>query len=299
MAARHGAPAVPGGGLGRARRRAGRRPRQLGPALPHHLGHRPGAGRAVRASRPGRRGAGPGRAPLPAPRRRPRVVGWRRDRRTRCRARAQRRRPWAAELTGRGRGLRDLRAGGRGDLRRHRRRPRPGPQGLAGSARAAPGADGGRRPGARGRPDAADHRGRRGPDHQPGPDVALRRGPPELGPDLGEPRHPGAARAVVAVGRRDRAAAARAVLPGLRHARHAPAPARHRPRLLVVRAHPEDHREGVRALRLRAEPGPDRQEHPAAAQPGRAPVRPDRSRRSSSTAPTSWWPTRCPSWSRA
>ena len=36
-----------------------------------------------------------------------------------------------------------------------------------------------------------------------------------------------------------------------------------RPRPQLVRAHPEDHREGVRALRVRAEPGPDRQEHPA------------------------------------
>ena len=51
----HGAPAVPGGRLGRARRRPGRRARQLGAALPPHLGHRPGRGRAVRA--PGARGA--------------------------------------------------------------------------------------------------------------------------------------------------------------------------------------------------------------------------------------------------
>ena len=57
--------------------------------------------------------------------------------------------------------------------------------------------------------------------HQPRPDVALRRGPAQLGPDLGEPRHPDPARPVVAVAGRDRQAAARAVLPGLRHPRHA------------------------------------------------------------------------------
>ena len=41
---------------------------------------------------------------------------------------------------------------------------------------------------------------------------------------------------------------------------------RDRLRLLLVRAHPEDHREGVRALRLGAEPRPHRQGHQAAAQ---------------------------------
>ena len=43
------------------------------------------------------------------------------------------------------------------------------------------------------------------------------------------------------------------------------APAYHRLRLLVVRAHPEDHREGVRAVGLRAEPRPHRQGRQAAA----------------------------------
>ena len=42
-----------------------------------------------------------------------------------------------------------------------------------------------RRAGARRRPDARDHRGRRRPDRQPRPDVALHRGRPQLGPDLG------------------------------------------------------------------------------------------------------------------
>ena len=48
----------------------------------------------------------------------------------------------------------------------------------------------------------------------------------------------------------------------------------HRLRLLVVRADPEDHREGVRALGLRAEPRPDRQGRQAAARPGCRPGAP-------------------------
>ena len=57
LAARHGAPAVPGRRVGRARRRPRRRARQLGPALPHHLGHRARHRRAVRATGPRRRRA--------------------------------------------------------------------------------------------------------------------------------------------------------------------------------------------------------------------------------------------------
>ena len=105
--------------------------------------------------------------------------------------------------------------------------------------------------------------------HQRGPDVALRRGHPQLGPDLGQPRHPDPPGSVLDVVRRRRAAPARAVPPGLRHPRHPASPARDRLRLLVVRAHPEDHREGVRALGLRAEPRPDRQGREAAARPRR------------------------------
>ena len=44
---------LPGRRLGRARRLPGDRARQLGAALPHHLGHRPGRGRAVRPAGPG------------------------------------------------------------------------------------------------------------------------------------------------------------------------------------------------------------------------------------------------------
>ena len=67
----------------------------------------------------------------------------------------------------------------------------------------------------------------------------------------------------------------------------------HRLRLLVVRADPEDHREGVRALGLRAEPRPHRQGRQAAALAAARRAHPARSRRSSSTARTSWSPTTC------
>ncbi len=50
LAARDGAPDLPGRRLGRARRRPGRRPRQLGAPLPPDLGDRSGRGRAVRAT---------------------------------------------------------------------------------------------------------------------------------------------------------------------------------------------------------------------------------------------------------
>ena len=86
-------------------------PRQLGAALPHHLGHRPR--RASSRSRGGSRAAvdaGPGRAALPAPGRRAgrhRRGGHRRARR---RPRAQRRRPRRGELADRGRATSSSRA---------------------------------------------------------------------------------------------------------------------------------------------------------------------------------------------
>ena len=107
--------------------------------------------------------------------------------------------------------------------------------------------------------------GRRRQRHPPRPHVALHRGHPQLGPDLAAARHPHPARPVVAVAGRDRQAPAGAAVPRLRHARHARAHHAHRPRPHVVRADPEDHREGVRALGLRAEPGHHRQERPRAA----------------------------------
>ena len=82
-------------------------------------------------------------------------------------------------------------------------------------------------------------------------------------------------------------------LPGLRHPQHAEVDHRHRLRLLLVRHHAEDHREGVRALRLGAEPGPHQQGHPASS--SRASGRPpSRSRSSRRTAWTSSSPTTLP-----
>ena len=101
----------------------------------------------------------------------------------------------------------------------------------------------------------ADRPGRRRAVDQPRPHVALRRGHQELEPDLADARHPDPARAVVAVARRDRPAPAGPAVPRVRHARHARAHHDHRPRPHVVRADAEDHREGVRAVGLRAEPG--------------------------------------------
>ena len=192
----------------------------------------------------------------------------------------------------RDRRLRVRRPGRDRHLRRHRREPRPGPPQLAGRpARQPAEVHGLRRPGPRGRPDDPDHPvvGRRG--DQPRPDVALHRGHPQLGPDLGEPRHPDPPRPVVAVALGDRRAVPGAVPPRLRLPRHPRRDHAHRLRLLVVRADPEGDREGVRAVGLRAEPRPDRQGHQAAAQAGAGRARPGRSRRSSSTARTSWWPT--------
>ena len=155
-------------------------------------------------------------------------------------------------------------------------------------------------PGTRRRADARDRRGRRRQPGQPRPDVALHRGHPQLGPDLAAPRDPDHPRPVVAVARRERRPHGGAELPGLRHARHAQAHPLDRPRLLVVHPHPVDHREGVRALRLRAEPGrhrqgpqaarshPDRRRRPGTGRGVQAPRRGLRRARR-----------RCPNWSPA
>lgn len=72
--------------------------------------------------------------------------------------------------------LRVHRAGRHRDLGWHRRRPRPGSQAVAGRPpRPAAEVHGRGRPGTRRRPDAAHHRGGRGGDHQPRPDVATPR----------------------------------------------------------------------------------------------------------------------------
>ena len=210
VAARDGPPALPDRRLGRARRRPGRRARQLGAAVPHHLGDRPG--RRRRRSSGGSASTSP-----PAGSRsrfRHRVDGLVVDGGTVVGVQGHTLAPDDAD---RGRptnrdevGDFELRgAGGDRHQRRHRRQPRPGPQGLAGAARHAAADDGRRRTGPRRRPDARHHRGGRRTGDQPGPDVALRRGAAQLGPDLGEPRHPDPARPVVAVAGRRRAAGCR------------------------------------------------------------------------------------------
>ena len=283
LAARPGPALVPAGRLGRARRPAGRRARQLGAALPRHLGHRARGGRPRSRAGSGRpRREGRVQFALPAP-------GRRADRRPTAPSTACAARSWSRASAARGhRSSRTetgefelhapavlVTAGGIGanhDLVRQNWPARLGP---------AAGTDDLRRARARGRPDAGHHRAGRRPDRQPRPDVALHRGHPELGPDLAAARHPDPARAVLAVVRRPRPAVPGAELPRLRHPRHA---AGHRPvrlRLLLVRADPADHREGVRALRLGAEPRPDRQGRQRLCSAGRGPGRPARSRRSS------------------
>ena len=186
--------------LARARRVAGRRPRQLGAALPHHLGHRPRRGGALRA--PGARGRGPraGGAALPPPRGRAGHHGRRGHRRARQGA--------GGQLGGARPGARPHR-----DRRLRGRAPRPWCSPPAASAAtttwcarsgptgwAAARADALRRPRPRGRPDAGDRQGRGRQRDQRGPHVALRRGDPQLGPDLAHARHPDHPRALVACG---------------------------------------------------------------------------------------------------
>ncbi len=110
------------------------------------------------------------------------------------------------------------------------------------------------------------------------------------------PRHPHSARAVVAVARRHREAAARAALSGLRHPRHARAHRADRPGLHLVRAERPHHRQGVRAVRPGAEPRPHRAQRPGGARPGAARRTRRRCRRSSTRASTSSAQPRCGSW---
>ena len=245
-----------------------RRARQLGAALPHHLGHRPGRGRAVRA--PGARGASTrGLVELRFRHRVDELVDDRRRGRPGCAARcsspatSQR---GAAELPRRGRRVRA----------RARRRSSSPPAASAAtttwSARAWP-----ERLGTP--PRTHDRRAcpptstagcsaiteaAGGRVDQPRPDVALRRGHPQLGPGLA------AATASASCPARRRCGSTRSASGCPRRSSPASTPSarcdhlrRTGLRPLLVRAHPEDHREGVRALRLRAEPRPDRQE-PAA-----------------------------------
>ena len=267
--------------LGRARRRPGDRPRQLGAPLPPHLGHRPRGGADLRR----------------AGRSRPRPPGSYASRSaTRSTSWSSRTAPSSASAapcwptTTAGRGVKSSRdavgdfehraAGGRRHLRRHRPQPRADAPQLADRARRRRArAHDLRRPRARRRPDAGHRRGRRRDDGQPGPDVGLRRGHPQLGPGLARPRHPDPARPVVDVVRRHRPAARGHVGRARRGLdRRDEADPGHRPRLLVVRADPVDHREGVRPLRLRAEPRHHRQgpQVPRPEPPGQGRPRPGR-----------------------
>ena len=205
-----GLQAVPGRRLGRARRRPRGGPRQLGAPLPHHVGHRPGGRRAVRASGARARRDRPHHVRVQAPRRRPGRRGRHRRRRHR---RACSSRPTSTRGAASSRveiGDFELRAqavvvtsggiGGDHDLVR---------TGLARATRHPARDDGRRRPRPRRRTHAGDQRAGRCPGHQPRPPVGVRRGTAQLGPHLGQSRHPHPAGPVVAVARRDRPAPAR------------------------------------------------------------------------------------------
>ncbi len=257
LAARPRPALVPDRRLGRARRLHRHRARQLGAALPRHLGHRAGHHRAVRCARARGRQAGARVAALSPSRQRASPA--RPASSTACAATS-----WSRRSVERGRASsrtesRRVRAQGAGHHRhvgRHRRQPRPRAPELAEAAGQPARAHDLRRARPRRRAHARHHRGRRRRHHQPRPHVALHRGHRELEPDLDAARHPHPARSLLHVVRRARAAAAGAAVPGLRHAGHARAHHADGPRLLLVRAQPEDHRARVRAVGLRAEPRP-------------------------------------------
>ena len=194
--------------------------------------------------------------------------------------------------------VRAARAGGHRHLRRHRRQPRPGARSLAGAARHAACAHAVRRPRARRRADDRHRREGRRRGDQPGPDVALRRGDRQLGPGLAAARHPHPARAVLALAGRHRTAAARrrSTRGSTRSARWSTCGAPGTTTRWFILTE-EDHRAGVRAVRLRAEPRPDR---PGPEGHDHQPVRRrrcrGRCRPSSTTARTSSPPRRCPTW---
>ncbi len=299
LAARDGRALVPGGRLGRARRRPGRRARQLGAALPRHLGHR-----ARACSTPFERRVrdavahGPGRAAVPAPRRRADVTDGVVDGVRGAVLEPQHGRARHGQLAHRGRRVRAARAGGDRHLRRDRRQPRPRPRQLAVPARARAAEDDLRRARARRRADAGHHRGGRRPRRQPRPDVALHRGHPQLEPDLGAARHPDPAPA------RRRCGSTPADAGSRRRTSPASTPSR---TLEAITASGYDHSWFVLTQKIiekefalsGSEQNPDLtgKDLAPAARPRRGPARRRRWRRSRSTAPTSSWPTRCPSWS--
>ena len=284
--------------LGRARRLRRDRARQLGAALPHHLGHRARAGRALRAAGARRRRARPGRAALPAPRHRAVPHGGRRRHRERRGAGSPATRraalPAAAEVVG----AFELRAqavivtsggiGGNHELVRANwpeRLGTPPASLLSGVPAHVDGLMLGITESAGGRIINRDRMwhytegienwnpiwARHG--------IRILPGPSSLWLDATGKRLPVP------------------LFPGLRHPRHPRPHHAHRARLHLVRAQPEDHREGVRALRLRAESGPHRQAPCGTCSAGGAAGRRARCGPSWSTARTSWssaiWPLWC------
>ena len=162
--------------------------------------------------------------------------------------------------------VRAARAGGDRHLRRHRRQPRARARATGPSGSAPP-----PKHMISGVPAHVDGRmieiaeAAGGDVDQPRPHVALHRGHPATGTRSGR-------------GTASGSCPARRRCGSTRPARRLPVPLfpgfdtlgtlehimRHRPRAHVVRADAEDHREGVRALRLGAEPGHHRQERPRA-----------------------------------
>ena len=205
---------------------------------------------------------GPGRLPAPPPGRRDPRRGRRGRRRTRHRAGARPTPSRGVESSREKAGEFELRApavvvtsGGIGHnhelIRKNWPVDRLGP---------APEAHDPRRPGARRRPDAGDHRERRRQHRQPRPDVALHRGHPQLGPDLARPRDPDHPRARRRSGStRPASGCRRRSSPGFDSLGTLRAHRSTGLRLHVVHPQPVDHREGVRALRLGAEPRHHRQ----------------------------------------
>ena len=221
---------LPDGRLGRARRPARRRPRQLRAPLPRRLGHRHRRRRAVRPLAPSR----PPRDGLLTFYHRHRVdelvVDGRRGRAA-CAARS-----CAEDDSPRGVAVQPR---PRRRLRAHRPGRRSSPPAASApttTSCAGTGRSGSARRRAEmvtGVPAYVDGRmldisaeaGR--PAGQPRPHVALHRGPAELEPDLARPRHPHPARPVLDVVRRARPPAARPVPARLRHPRHPQVPAHH------------------------------------------------------------------------
>ena len=260
LAARDGPSHLPGRRLGRARRLRCDGPRQFGAAVSCHLGHRPRHCRTVRAPRARGGNERPADFQVPPSRRcdcrsptaRSTASAARSSSRPMSRAARASSRKVVGDFTLRAQAV-IVASGGIGgnhDLVRQNWPKRLGepPKNMISGV-----------------PEHVDGRmigitrGRRRAADQPRPDVALCRRHPELEADLAAPRHPHPAGTVVDVVRRHRQAAARAAVSRLRHARPAQLHHEHRLRLFVVRADPEHHQEGIRAVGLGAESRPHRQ----------------------------------------